>query len=150
MEQIFNYLIVLLGLFGFFVAYYIGHHKHNKKKLVCPIDSNCEVVIHSHYSTILGIPLEALGMLYYLTISFGYVSIAFLPVFNVPEIILLLTTLTVIAFFLSLYLFFIQAFRIKEWCAWCLVSAGLSTAIFIIVIATSSHTIPELVDVIIK
>jgi len=44
----------------------------------------------------------------------------------------ILFPLTLGAFLFSGYLTFIQAFSLKQWCTWCLGSAGLSTTIFIL------------------
>ncbi|MEX2008028.1 MAG: vitamin K epoxide reductase family protein, partial [Candidatus Spechtbacterales bacterium] len=65
MEQPLYVLIVALALTGLFVAIYIFRKKHSQRPLVCPMRANCDVVIHSQFSTFLGIPLELLGMLYY-------------------------------------------------------------------------------------
>jgi uncharacterized membrane protein len=123
-------LISILGFCGFFIAVYIFHKKHEPKPIVCPIGHSCDPVIRSHYSCFLGIPLELWGIAYYTTISLSYFALYFAPnlfTFNVKVILLGLSTT---AFLFSLYLIYIQSCILKEWCSWCLISAGLCATIF--------------------
>ena len=80
MYNIFIILIILLGIVGFSIASYIYNKKRNKKKLICPIHSNCEQVINSNYSKILGIPVEILGIIYYL---FTFLIYDLILIFNI-------------------------------------------------------------------
>ncbi len=120
--------IILLGLSGFILASFIHRKKSAKKKLVCPMRSNCETVIHSDYSKLMGIPVEVLGMSYYafIALAYGVYHIISLPDF-IP-IILSATSLSAVIF--STYLISVQAFVIKQWCTWCLTSAMISVIIF--------------------
>jgi uncharacterized membrane protein len=123
--------IIILGILGFSVAFYIYRKKHAKKKLICPMRSNCDTVIHSDYSRMLGIPVEVLGMIYYAVITIAYVVIA---VFNhsgwVSTLSLILIAMSMCSVFVSVYLVSLQAFVLKHWCIWCLTSACISVLIF--------------------
>lgn len=123
--------ICVLGLVGFIIAFYIHAKKVSKKKLICPRKSNCDTVIHSEHSKIIGIPVEVLGMLYYAAIAIAYPFISILGYWNEYVAIVVFTT-TACAVVFSAYLVLIQAFVVKHWCAWCLSSAGISTAIFVL------------------
>jgi len=85
----------------------------------------------------LGLPLEWLGVAYYAIISISYAVALILPDTIAPSFGVFLLTISAGAFLFSLYLIFIQAFYLKEWCTWCLGSAGLSTIIFLAAIAGS-------------
>ncbi len=122
-------LISLLGLTGFLIASYIHRKKLGKKKLICPMRSNCETVIHSDYSKILGINVEILGMSYYFLVSIMY---AFLNVLNFyfPNILWILLAFSGCSVLFSIYLLSVQTFIIRHWCIWCLFSALISVLIF--------------------
>jgi uncharacterized membrane protein len=125
---------LVLGLMGFGIAQYIYHKKHTGKPLICPVRSNCNVVIHSDYSKFFGVPVEILGMLYYATVVVYHIAHILFPGELGSAIILIALTLSTVAFLFSLYLTAIQAFVLKQWCAWCLTSAGLSLSIFLLTV----------------
>jgi uncharacterized membrane protein len=116
---------------GFGVASYIYYTKRHSKQLVCPVGSNCNVVINSRYAKFLGVPLEYWGMSYYAVIFIAYIALIFAPRLFSGFFLTGLTTLTAGAFFFSLYLLFVQAFLLRQWCIWCLLSAMFSIMIFI-------------------
>ncbi len=120
-------ILILLGLMGFILASYIHNKKMAKKKLVCPLRSDCDTVINSDYSKIYGIPVEILGMFYYAFIAFSYglYNLSSLPVI-VP---IILFYISLFATLFSLYLIYLQAFKIKQWCMWCMCSASISLLI---------------------
>jgi uncharacterized membrane protein len=117
---------------GFGVALYIFHTKKHKHQLVCPVGSNCNVVMTSQYSKFLGVSLEYWGMFYYSVIFVTYVILIFAPHLLSELFLSGLIMLTVGAFLFSLYLLFVQAFILRQWCIWCLLSAMLSITIFIV------------------
>ena len=123
--------IVILGISGFMVAKYIYHHKKTGKLLVCPIRFDCNTVVNSDYSRFFGIPVEFLGMFYYSIISLWHIILIFSPSFfsSIPIDFSLIISTT--AFLFSLYLIGVQIFALKKGCSWCLVSAFISTLIFI-------------------
>ena len=139
-----NLILVLIGLSGYLLAQYIYRKKHEDKPFICPLKSNCDVVTSSRYSKILGIPVEILGMLYYMFIAiFHTVVIAYPPLLS-PLVAQVSMAISGLAFLFSLYLISIQAFVIKQWCTWCLCSAFLCAAIFLeTYVATPSLALPE-------
>ncbi|MEI6659881.1 MAG: vitamin K epoxide reductase family protein [bacterium] len=131
--QMINLAIALLGLCGFLLAYYIRAKKKSKKKLVCPKNPkiDCDTVIHSDYSRILGIPIEILGMLYYVLTGFAHsAEIAAYPTLLYPPALFFGVSLCAVLF--SVYLIAVQAFAIRHWCLWCLGSAMICTAIAVL------------------
>ncbi len=130
-EDILLHIIIsFLGFTGFSVARHIYTEKKSERPLVCPVNFDCQGVVHSNFSRFLNIPIEIIGMLYYVCVCVGYLFLAFDPQiipFQVKGGILLASF---IAFLFSIYLTIVQSFVLKKFCSWCLVSAILCVFIF--------------------
>ncbi len=124
-------LIIFVAFGGFLIAFYIRHKKRNKEVLVCPLESNCENVVHSQYSKLWGIPLEVLGLCYYAVVAVAHALFLIYPAFNHGQAVIVVMGVTAVAILFSLYLTFIQASRLREWCTWCLLSALFCAVIFL-------------------
>ncbi len=120
-----------VSLGGIGVAGYIYYAKNYQEHLACPVGSDCNVVIKSRYSVFFGVPLEYWGMLYYVTIFCSYLAFLITPALRESLLLPTVLFLTAGAFLFSIYLTFIQGFVLRAWCIWCLLSASLSTIIFI-------------------
>ncbi len=132
MQSIAPYLLIIFCAFGgFLISFYIRYKKSSREVLICPLNSNCEEVIHSDFSRFFGIPVEILGFLYYGVIALSYGYIVSFPEYAPSYLHYGLVLASAAAFLFSLYLTFIQAFTLREWCTWCLTSAMLSTVIFL-------------------
>ena len=129
--MIYHGIIIIAAGAGFTTAFYIRRKKDRREVLLCPLDSDCNKVVHSQYSKLWGFRLENLGLLYYALIGFSHLIFVFNPVWlgNIFPRFLLLATVG--AFLFSLYLTFVQAIKLQEWCVWCLISALLCTIIFL-------------------
>lgn len=127
-------IIIALSLIGFAISLYIYDSKAKKKKIVCRPGHHCEAVVHSRYSVTLGMPNEILGMVYYGFIAVAYAAFITLAVMISSGIGLGLIVITGLAALFSVYLIFIQAFVLKEWCDWCVASTIVSILIFLAVI----------------
>lgn len=123
--------LITVAVGGFSLAFFIFKSKKGNKPMACPMDGHCEEVTHSEYSKFLGLPVEILGMVYYSVAALSYGFFLFRPDAANPVFVLVATAATMFAFLFSLYLTFIQAFNLKQWCAWCLTSAGLCSFVFI-------------------
>lgn len=124
---------IILSLAGLILALYIYTTKRNTAKaLVCPIGGHCDSVVNSKYSKFLGIPVEILGSFYYGLVIIFYTIYFFHPVIFSDGVLFFATSFSVMAFLFSVYLVLIQAFAIKNWCTWCLFSAGFTTIIAIL------------------
>lgn len=124
-------LIMVAALVGLSITVNIYKQKHEKKPLVCPFGADCHSVVTSQFSSFLGIGLEVYGAIYYGGVVAAYAALLLYPALVTPWTMFFLTGATIGAFLFSLYLTFVQAFLLKSWCSWCLMSAGVSTAIFI-------------------
>lgn len=131
--------VIILSFGGFILANYIHQHKVKYiKKLICPIGFDCDSVIHSEYSRFLGMPIEVLGMFYYGLVVLLYGVFVFMPQLANINLVFLVMGATTAALLFSVYLTSIQAFALKQWCSWCLVSAALCAAIFFFAVYYSS------------
>lgn len=141
----FNWGPVLFSVAGLVLALYIFVTKQNKKKpLVCPIGGHCDAVVHSKYSKFLGVPVELLGAGYYLLIAVVYGAHALAVVVWSDTFLFFVTAFSVLAFLFSVYLVFIQAFTLKNWCTWCLFSAGFTTFIAVLAVFGASFDLVRL------
>ena len=130
-------ILIFAAFGGFLIAFYIRHKKNANEKLVCPLDADCGAVIHSDYSVFLGLPVEVLGMAYYGIVAVAYGVFLMFPGLMSSFAVFSALALSTAAFLFSMYLTSIQIFAIRQICSWCLISAGLSTAIFFTTLAGS-------------
>lgn len=124
--------IVVAAVAGFGVALNIYDTKHRGEHLVCPTGSNCDVVVTSRYSRFFGISLEYWGMAYFAVIALSYLLLIFAPGLFSSTSVLIVMFLSLAAGLFSLYLLFVQAFLLRQWCIWCLLTAFLSLSIAVV------------------
>jgi uncharacterized membrane protein len=132
MEISLEIIIVICAFFGFAVASYIRHTKKNELPLICPLEGSCEKVIYSEHSTFFGISLETWGVFYYGIVALSDSLFIFLPNAMPLWFIYAVLGASTFAFIFSIYLTILQAVVLRHWCTWCLISAGISTIIFIL------------------
>jgi len=131
--------IIIASYLGLLVSFYIFYKKMKNEELFCISGESCNFVVTSKYNKTLGISNEIIGMLYYGMVFLVYTALS-IPSFDktahelVPLLDFGLLLMTGSAAFFSIYLIFIQAFVLKKWCEWCLVSATMSIIIFILVL----------------
>ena len=63
------YIILALSVIGIILCAYIYSAKKQNKVLVCAIGTDCNKVLYSEYSAVLGIPLEIIGAFYYSSLA---------------------------------------------------------------------------------
>lgn len=147
-QKILNLLPIIIAISGFFLAHYIYKKKKRKEVLVCPLDSNCDAVVHSRYSTFLGIPLEVMGMFYFALIGLFFLFSFFIPQLYSGYLAFIAPAMALGAFLFSIYLVSVQLLLIKQWCVWCLISTILCTIEFATVLTLSPLNIKELLSAI--
>ncbi|OGY78587.1 MAG: hypothetical protein A3B74_04365 [Candidatus Kerfeldbacteria bacterium RIFCSPHIGHO2_02_FULL_42_14] len=133
--------IIIAACCGVNIALYIAHKKRRGEILMCPIGHACDTVIHSEYSRFFGIPVEFFGIAYYLFTLVSYISLVTFVLTPPSLFLFLIVALTVVAFLFSVYLVFLQAFVLKQWCTWCFASAGLSGIIFLITLLSAQYPV---------
>lgn len=128
--MVFETLFIVLSVLGIADAGYLTYKHTRKQPLICPIGDNCSVVTESRWSHLFGVRTEVLGLLYY-----SALLIAILGVFSIPSLngrlIALLPWATGVGGVFSLFLVSLQAFVIKKYCFYCLLSALISFLLFL-------------------
>lgn len=124
-------IILLLSVLGIAVSIYLSWTYLSGSHIACTTHG-CEAVRSSSYSTLFGIPQPIYGIIFYLVVGFLaliYQSTEKLFTIGIKRLIIITSTF---GFLYSVYLTSLEAFVIRAYCDWCLVSAGISTLIFII------------------
>lgn len=128
MEVQFITTLIVLGLLGIVNTVYLIWKSRIKEPLVCPIGQDCNKVLDSKWNKIFFIKNDLLGLLFYI----GIVGGAVLLLFDFDEIIkTILIFASGIAVLFSIFLVFIQAKVIKNYCFYCLISAFINVLIFL-------------------
>jgi len=137
--------MLLIAVFGAADAGYLASFALAGKPLVCNFLDGCQIVATSPYSRIFGVPLALFGFFFYIT-AFGLLARAFTH--HSRLLSRLLIAVTFLGFLASLYFMYLQAFIIRSWCEYCILSAISSTLLFILTlffIATYPRpSIPEI------
>ena len=136
-------LIAILAFIGMIDALFLSI-KRNAGPIPCHVTHGCTDVLTSKYSEFGGIPLSWLGLAFYVTVF----SLAVFTVFENPkkDSGLLLRTifyLSGVGLIISALLVGIQAFILKAFCEYCLLSAALVLSIFLLSPHPVRHTVPE-------
>ena len=125
--------LIILSLIGFGVSFYIYYSKKYDKPLYCPIGQDCDAVVKSKYGKTFGIENTVPGMLYYIMVLIY--AIAFLVNRNIFKGIIiyyLIVGASIGSVLFSIYLTAVQAFVLKKWCYYCIISSIASVLILII------------------
>jgi uncharacterized membrane protein len=125
----------LLSLLGLADALYLTVEHVTGQSVKCTIISGCSEVLSSPYAVVAGVPLAAVGAAAY----FSVFSVATLGAFGYRVAGTLLTVLVGAMFLVSLWLVYLQAFVIREFCQYCLFSAAVTTALLIVVVLIRSR-----------
>lgn len=116
-----------LSLLGLADALYLTIEHVTGQSVKCTIIAGCSEVLSSRYAEIGGIPLAMFGAAAYFTVF----SLATLAAFGYRIAGKLLTPLVVGMFFFSLWLIYLQAFVIRQFCQYCLFSAGITLTLLL-------------------
>ena len=121
--------IALVAFLGMVDTFYLSI-KRNAGPIPCHVTRGCNDVLTSPYSEIkgTGIPISSLGLVFYLTVF----SCAVFESFGSGHFLKWIFWPALAAFLISIALTGIQAFVLKAFCEYCLVSAGLVTTIFLL------------------
>jgi len=120
----------LLSLVGLADALYLTIEHVTGQSVRCTIISGCSEVLSSPYAVVAGIPLAVIGAAAYFTVF----SLAILALFGYRIAGTLLTPVVIAMFVVSLWLIYLQAFVIREFCQYCLLSAAITVALSVVVL----------------
>ena len=125
----FETIFFVLSILGIADAGYLTYKHTRKQPLICPIGDDCSVVTESRWSHLFGVRTEVLGLIYYV-ILLG----AILVLVGVPSYRAAFGTaavwMTGCGALFSAFLVSLQAFVIKKYCFYCLLSAAISLLLF--------------------
>ena len=127
--------LIILSLVGFAVSFYIFYSKKYDKPMYCLIGQGCDAVVKSRYGKTFGIENTVPGMLYYLFIFiYGIVLLANGNLFKGNIIYYFVVGASVASVLFSVYLTGVQAFVLKKWCEYCIVSSIASVLILLVLL----------------
>jgi uncharacterized membrane protein len=129
-SAIFYITAALLSLLGLADALYLTVEHVTGQSVQCTIISGCSEVLSSSYAVVAGVPLAAIGAAAY----FSVFSLATLAAFGYGFARTLLTLLVVMMFLVSLWLIYLQAFVIREFCQYCLFSAAITFGLLVVML----------------
>ncbi|MDH3529204.1 MAG: vitamin K epoxide reductase family protein [Acidobacteriota bacterium] len=139
-----GFITALVGLAD--AAYLTSKHLAGTA-VPCNLVSGCETVLNSTWAEFYGLPTALYGAIAY----FAAFALAFLVFSGNKSLWKAFGLLSSVMFVFSVYLIYLQAWVIKAFCQYCLVSAGTSTILFLIFLLSlcfagnkqSSDTTPE-------
>jgi uncharacterized membrane protein len=121
-----SYIIAaLLALVGLGDSIYLTVQHITGESLRCTIISGCSEVLSSPYAQVGSVPLAAIGAAAYFTVF----SLATLSAFGYRFALPFLKIVVALMFLTTLWLLYLQAFVIRHFCQYCLLSAGVTTAL---------------------
>ncbi len=128
MKKVFLIIILVASILGLIDAVYLTIQHYNNAVVPCTILSGCGVVLKSSYAVVLGLPLSLVGTLYYLAVF----VMALMVWRGKNSWLKKLWSLVLGGFIFTLYFIYLQIFVIEAWCIYCLVSALMTTTIFLL------------------
>jgi uncharacterized membrane protein len=124
------YLIAaIISLIGLGDAIYLTIQDLTGESLRCTIISGCSEVLSSKYAHIGSIPLASVGAFAY----FVFFSLAILAAFGYGIVRPLLLILVSLMFLATLWLLYLQAFVIRHFCQYCLLSAAVTITLTVLI-----------------
>ena len=112
-------IAAFVSLIGLADSIYLTVEHLSGRSVRCTIVRGCSEVLSSPYASVRGVPLALVGAIAYFTVF----SLATLAAFGYKSTARLLPIVVGIMFFTTLWLFYLQAFVIKAFCQFCLLSA---------------------------
>lgn len=127
--------LILLSSIGFIISFYLYYTKTHNKNIVCLIWHDCNAVVKSKYGKTFGIENTIFGILYYVLI-FAYGIAIFLNrnIFKYNIIYYSIVIASIGSVLFSIYLTAVQAFVLKKWCDYCIISSITSLLILLVLI----------------
>ncbi len=125
-------LAAAVALVGVLDASYLTVEHLSGNSVRCMIVTGCDEVLQSSYATLPGgVPVAALGAVAYFTAF----SLATLSVFGYAGARRLLAPLVAVMFLATLWFLYLQAFVIRAFCTYCLISAAVTATLTLLVLA---------------
>lgn len=123
--------VALVSLIGLVDAIYLTVEHLAGRSVKCTIVSGCSEVLSSQYASLGGIPLASVGAVAYFTVF----SLATLAAFGYRGMGKVLAVTVVLMLLFSVWLVYLQAFVIRAFCQFCLLSALVTFVLAVLVLA---------------
>ena len=134
---------LLLGLLGLFDSLYLFWvYTSPSRPMVC-LGTGCDAVRASAYSHLGGVPMPVFGVAGYLLVALLIIAESLVPAALAIEVRYALAGATGFGFLFSLYLEYLQGFVIHAFCAWCVTSGLVMTALCGLAIYNVVRPAPE-------
>jgi protein-disulfide isomerase/rhodanese-related sulfurtransferase len=140
MRKSFSLLLALLGLFD--SLYLLWVYTSPTRTMVC-VGTGCDAVRLSVYSHLWGIPMPVFGAAGYVVVALLMVAESLVPPALAIEVRYALAGATGFGFLFSLYLEYLQGSKIHAFCAWCVTSGIIMTALFALAVYNVARPAPE-------
>jgi len=121
-------LATVVALIGLADSAYLTSKHFSGAAVPCSLITGCETVLTSSYAEMFGIPTAAFGVFAYF-IAF---SLALLTAFGNRKMWNLFGALTIVMAIFTIWFLYLQAFVIKAFCQFCLISAATSLTLLAI------------------
>jgi protein-disulfide isomerase/rhodanese-related sulfurtransferase len=142
MRKSISLILALLGLFD--SLYLLWIYTSPSRTMVClGTGGGCDAVRASVYSHVGGLPMPVLGVAGYVIVALLIMAESLVPAARAIDVRYALAGATAFGFLFSLYLEYLQGFVIHAFCAWCVTSGLVMTALCALAIYNVSHPAPE-------
>ncbi|MFA6352814.1 MAG: vitamin K epoxide reductase family protein [Candidatus Paceibacterota bacterium] len=130
--------LLLLSLIGFVDSLFIHVKSVENYPISCFVIEGCDLVLYSSYATLFGVHLPWFGMAFYFLL---FLITALYLGRSKKYLINLLIILVSVGVLFSLYLIYLQAFVINNFCSYCLLSL-LDVLISLLLVVMLKNRIP--------
>lgn len=113
-------LLIVVSILGLLNSGFLVYKHYAKKKVVCPLGNSCSLVLESKWGKIFKIKNEVIGIIFYFLIA---ASALIYFISGGDKIILAMRIASGLASLMSLFLLYIQAFVLRNYCFYCILSA---------------------------
>jgi len=122
-------VILLLAFLGFLDATYLTVEHFANVIPPCTTTGGCEKVLTSQFAIVFGVPIALVGAVYYFLVLAFFISF-----FDTGKFFLVskIWRFTAVGFASSVWFLYLQFFIVKAICPYCMASAVISTAIFVL------------------
>ena len=127
-----NRIIFILSLLGLFISVFLAYEYSQTDPVLCPIGgSGCELVRQSEFSSFLGVSIPLYGVAFYVVISLFSIILSNKYIKGISD---LRVVGSFFGFAFGVYLTYAEAFLIKAYCIWCIISFIISILILYLVL----------------
>ncbi len=123
-------IVALLALVGLVDALYLTVQHLKGRSARCTVATGCSEVLGSAYASFSGMPIAAFGALAYFTVF----SLATLLVFGYSGVRIALMFVVAAMFATTLWLLYVQAFVLRAFCDYCLLSAAFTLTLATLIV----------------